>query len=134
MRVVSWNVNYPGGAGGARGLTAARAPLGARSVARSQAGLGWHLASGLAVLTRWSEVTSCLAQRPVRCLPWWRSWAWAWRIRTAAQCLGGVAQPWRAVLIATEVGDAEVIAASYHAPPGVSYGIAKPRQAVAFVS
>jgi hypothetical protein len=45
-----------------------------------------------------------------------------------------VAQPWRAVLIATEVGDAEVTAASYHAPPGVSYGIAKPRQAVAFVS
>ena len=51
----------------------------------------------------------------------------AYPLRTATQCLGGVAQPWRAVLIATKVGDAEVIAASYHAPPG---GQLRDREAV----
>ena len=40
-------------------------------------------------------------------------------------------QPWRTLAVAATIGGAEVFAASYHAPPGVSYGIAKPRQAVA---
>jgi hypothetical protein len=51
-----------------------------------------------------------------------------------SQLLDGVLQPWRTLLIATSTGGAEIFAVSYHAPPGVRYGIAKPRQAVAFAS
>jgi endonuclease/exonuclease/phosphatase family metal-dependent hydrolase len=44
------------------------------------------------------------------------------------------AQPERILLIETQTGGTPFIAVSYHAPPGVSYKIVKPRQAVAFAS
>jgi endonuclease/exonuclease/phosphatase family metal-dependent hydrolase len=40
----------------------------------------------------------------------------------------------RILLIETQIEGTPFIAASYHAPPGVTYGIVKPRQAVAFAS
>jgi hypothetical protein len=58
-----------------------------------------------------------------RGLPRGRSWL-----------LDGIEQPERIQLIETQVDGTPFIAVSYHAPPGVSYGIVKPRQAVAFAS
>src|SRR6202030_1204319 len=40
----------------------------------------------------------------------------------------------RILFIETQMEGTPFIAVSYHAPPGVSYGIVKPRQAVAFAS
>jgi hypothetical protein len=42
--------------------------------------------------------------------------------------------PERVLLIKTQTEGTPFIAASYHAPPGVTHGIVKPRQAVAFAS
>lgn len=44
------------------------------------------------------------------------------------------AQPERILLIKTQTGGTPFVAASYHAPPGVSYKIVKPQQAVAFAA
>lgn len=54
-------------------------------------------------------------------LPCCRSWL-----------LDEIAQPERILLIQTQTEGTPFIAVSYHAPPGVSYGIVKPQQAVAF--
>jgi hypothetical protein len=49
--------------------------------------------------------------------------------------LGEICLPERVVFIETQTAKGTpFIAASYHAPPGVSWGIVKPRQAVAFAS
>jgi hypothetical protein len=48
--------------------------------------------------------------------------------------LGDIRQPERILLIETQTEGTPFIAVSYHAPPGVTYGIVKPRQAVAFAS
>ncbi len=40
--------------------------------------------------------------------------------------------PDRVTAVGIRVGETPIVAASYHAPPGVSWGIEKPRQAVAF--
>jgi endonuclease/exonuclease/phosphatase family metal-dependent hydrolase len=45
-----------------------------------------------------------------------------------------LAQPERILLVETETEGTAFVAVSYHAPPGVSYKIVKPRQAVAFAS
>jgi hypothetical protein len=44
----------------------------------------------------------------------------------------GIQQLERVVLIETQTAGTPFFAVSYHALPGVSYGIVKPRQAVAF--
>jgi hypothetical protein len=46
--------------------------------------------------------------------------------------LGEIPQSERILLIETQTEGRPFIAVSYHAPPGVTYGIIKPRQAVAF--
>lgn len=48
--------------------------------------------------------------------------------------LGGISQSERIVLVETQTEGTPFIAVSYHAPPGVIWGIVKPRQAVAFAS
>jgi hypothetical protein len=48
--------------------------------------------------------------------------------------LDGIRFPERVLLIGTLMEGTPFIAASYHAPPGVTWGIIKPRQAVAFAS
>jgi endonuclease/exonuclease/phosphatase family metal-dependent hydrolase len=48
--------------------------------------------------------------------------------------LGEIRQSERIVLIETQTEGMPFIAASYHAPPGVTWGIVKPQQAVAFAS
>ena len=48
--------------------------------------------------------------------------------------LDGIRQPERILFIETETEGTPFIAVSYHAPPGVTYGIVKPQQAVAFAS
>jgi len=48
--------------------------------------------------------------------------------------LGEIPQSERILLIETQTERTPFIAVSYHAPPGVTYGIVKPRQAVAFAS
>jgi hypothetical protein len=48
--------------------------------------------------------------------------------------LDGIQQADKVLLIETRANGVPFIAVSYHAPPGVSYGIVKPRQAVAFAS
>jgi hypothetical protein len=45
-----------------------------------------------------------------------------------------IRQPERVLLIETQTEGTPFIAASYHAPPGVTHGIVKPQQAVAFAS
>jgi hypothetical protein len=47
---------------------------------------------------------------------------------------GGIRLSERIVLIETQTEGTPFIVASYHTPPGVSWGIVKPRQAVAFAS
>jgi hypothetical protein len=49
-----------------------------------------------------------------------------------ATLVAGVPHPLRTLLVTTTVDGAEITAGSYHAPPGVSYGIDKARQAVTF--
>jgi hypothetical protein len=56
-----------------------------------------------------------------RRLPLWRSWL-----------LDEIRLPERILLIETEIDGTRLIAVSYHAPPGVSWKLVKPRQAVAF--
>src|SRR5215470_11544170 len=46
--------------------------------------------------------------------------------------LGGLPQSERILLIESQTEGTPFIAVSYHAPPGVTYGIIKPQQAVAF--
>jgi exonuclease III len=48
--------------------------------------------------------------------------------------LDGILQPERILFIETQMEGRSFIAVSYHAPPGVAFGIVKPRQAVAFAS
>jgi hypothetical protein len=48
--------------------------------------------------------------------------------------LDGIRLSERILLIETQMEGTPFIAVSYHAPPGVTYGIVKPRQAVAFAS
>jgi len=49
--------------------------------------------------------------------------------------LNGIRLPWRVLFVETQTAEGTpFIAASYHAPPGVTWKIVKPRQAVAFVS
>jgi hypothetical protein len=48
--------------------------------------------------------------------------------------LDGILQSERILLIETQTDGTPFIAVSYHAPPAVSWGIVKPRQAVAFAS
>jgi hypothetical protein len=58
-----------------------------------------------------------------RGLPLCRSWL-----------LVEIQQPERILFVETQTEGTPFIAVSYHAPPGVTYGIVKPRQAVAFAS
>jgi hypothetical protein len=48
--------------------------------------------------------------------------------------LGEIRFPERVLIIETQMEGTSFLAASYHAPPGVTWGIIKPRQAVAFAS
>jgi hypothetical protein len=61
----------------------------------------------------------------------WRSLAAAW-LQRRAWLPANVPLPERILLAETIVDEQELIAVSYHAPPGVNWGIIKPRQAVAF--
>ena len=137
MRVVSWNINFPGSKRAARegAMLLELSPTlvllqeinpNSASVLLEAAGADW--------MVRADELPGAAPGTPLaRChAAAIAGWGLAYPHRL--QLLDGVLQPWRTLLIATSAGGVEVTAASYHAPPGVSYGIAKPRQAVAFAS
>jgi hypothetical protein len=136
VRVVSWNIAF-------RGLKAAKrqgcllrklsADLmllqevnpGSSEVLRAAAGADWMVR---AIDLRTPEPDDSPVQRrgvaiaghgPHPC----RSWL-----------LGEIRLSERIVLIETQMEGTPFIAVSYHAPPGVTWGIVKPRQAVAFAS
>jgi hypothetical protein len=136
VRVVSWNVNFPGSERAARegALLRELCPTlvllqevnpASAGILRQAAGAGWMVCAD-----ELPDAAPGLV--PARC-----------RVTAVAgyglpdphprALLEGL-QPWRTLAVATTIGGVEVFAASYHAPPGVSYGIAKPRQAVAFAS
>ena len=137
MRVVSWNVNFPGSKRAARegamlrGLRPALVLL--QEVNPNSASILSHVA-GADSMVRADELPSpepgsLPTRRHVAAVA-----GYGVEYPHHHQLLDGVLQPWRTLLIATRIGGTEIFAASYHAPPGVRYGITKPRQAVAFAS
>jgi hypothetical protein len=136
MRVVSWNL-YNRGPKAAKwqgGLLRELAPdlmllqevnPGSSEVLRAAAGADWMVKAidlrspkpddspvrrrGVAIAGR--------GPRPCR---WW--------------LLGGIPQSERILLIESQTEGTPFIAVSYHAPPGVIYGVIKPQQAVVFAS
>jgi hypothetical protein len=136
MRVVSWNLAFrgPKTAKLQGGLLRQLAPdlmllqelnPGSSAELADAAGADWLVR---AVDLRAAEPDdSPVRQRGVAIaghgLPPCRSWV-----------LDGIRLPERVLLIETQVGGTPFLAASYHAPPGVNWGIVKPRQAVTFTS
>lgn len=136
MRIISWNIAFR-----------------SSKTARQQGGLLRELAPDLVLLQELNPASSAvladaagvdwivraidlripeLDDSPVRRrgvaiaghgLPLCRSWL-----------LDGIRLPERVLLIETQAAGAPFAAASYHAPPGVNWGMVKPRQAVAFAS
>jgi hypothetical protein len=143
VRVVSWNLNFRGckAAELQGGLLRELAPdlmllqevnPGSSEVLREAAAAHWIIGA-IDLRTpepdesprRWRGVATA-----GRGLPRGRSWLlprrW-WR-------RGQVRFPERILLIETQTKETPFITASYHAPPGVSWKIIKPQQAVAFAS
>jgi hypothetical protein len=136
MRVVSWNIAFRDSATAKRqgDLLRKLAPdlmllqelnPGSSKVLADAAGADWMVRS---IDLRIPELQdSQVRRRGVAIaghgLPPSRSWL-----------LNEIRLPERILLIETQTEGAPFIAASYHAPPGVNYGIVKPRQAVIFAS
>jgi exonuclease III len=136
VRVVSWNIAFRGREAAKRqgGLLRKRAPdlmllqevnPGSSEVLAEAAGADWMVR---AIDLR----TPVPNDSPVR----WRGVAIAGHgLRPCRSwLLGEIPQSERILLIETQTEGTPFIAVSYHAPPGVTYGIVKPRQAVAFAS
>jgi hypothetical protein len=134
MRVVSWNIQFRG-----------------RDTAKRQGGLLRELAPDLMLLQELNPSASTVladaagADRMVRAIDLRTPKPDDSRRRGVAiaghglrPCrswlLDEIALPERILLIETQTEGTPFIAASYHAPPGVTYGIVKPQQAVAFAS
>ncbi len=134
VRVVSWNLNFRSvGAAHRQGellrelrpdlILLQEVNLGSAEVLRDAAARDWLIcAADLRVRTS--------GDRPVRS----RGVAIAGRgmAPRRAWLPADVPLPERILLAETIVDEQELIAVSYHAPPGVNWGIIKPRQAVAF--
>jgi endonuclease/exonuclease/phosphatase (EEP) superfamily protein YafD len=134
VRVVSWNLNFraAGGASSQGVLLRDLGPdlillqevnLGSAEILRQAAGVDWLIcAADLRVRSA--------DDRPVRS----RGVAIAGRgpAPRRAWVPEDVPLPERILVAETTVDDRDLTAVSYHAPPGVSWGITKPRQAVAF--
>jgi endonuclease/exonuclease/phosphatase family metal-dependent hydrolase len=134
MRVVSWNIAFRGPETAKRqgGLLRELAPdlmllqelnPGSSAVLKAAAGADWMVR---AIDLRTSAPDDSLVRRPGvaiagRGLHPCRSWL-----------LGEIQQSERILLIETQTEGTPFIAVSYHAPPGVTSGIVKPQQAVAF--
>ena len=133
VRVVSWNTNFPGRKTAKRQgdllreldpdlMLLQEVNPGSSEVLRDAAGADWMVR---AIDLRTPEPDDLPVHRGVaiagRGLPLRRKWL-----------LGEIEQSERILLIETRTEGTPFIAASYHAPPGVKYGIVKPRQAVAF--
>jgi hypothetical protein len=133
MRVVSWNVNFPGARRADRLGAVLREDspdlvllqeVNPRSagVLRQAAGVDWIVRADEADAPVYgtsapSHVVAVAGYGP--------------RPRHAT-LIAGVPHPFRILLVTTAIDGAEMTAGSYHAPPGASYGIDKARQAVAF--
>ena len=134
MRVVSWNL-YNRGVAGARlqgELLRKLSPdlillqevnPGSAETLRQEAGADWLICAA-------DLRQRAAGDRPVRSrgvaiagrgLPSQRAWSPA-----------DVPMPERILLVQTSIEGLDLTAVSYHAPPGVSWGIIKPRQAVTF--
>ena len=136
MRVVSWNIAFRGPKAAKRqgGLLRELAPdlmllqevnPGSSEVLRAAAGADWMVR---AIDLRTPEPDdSPVRRRGVAIaghgLHPYRSWL-----------LGEIRFSERVLLIETQMERTPFIAVSYHAPPGVTWGIVKPQQAVAFAS
>jgi len=133
MRVVSWNVNFPGPRRAER-LGAVlhndspdlvllqEVNPGSAEVLRQAAGVDWIIrADELDPVVRGASVSSHVV-----------AVAGYGPCPRDATLIAGVPHPLRILLVTTTVDGAEITAGSYHAPPGVSYGIDKARQAVTF--
>lgn len=136
MRVVSWNVAFRGPKVAKRQgrLLLGLAPdlmllqelnPGSSAALADAAGVGWMIR---AIDLRTPEPDDTPVRRRGvgicgRGLPPPRSWL-----------LGGIRLSERILIIETRMERTRFTAASYHAPPGVNWGIVKPRQAVAFAS
>jgi hypothetical protein len=134
VRVASWNIQFRGRKAAKRqgGLLRELAPElmllqevnpGSSAVLADAAGADW-MVKAIDLRSRGSDISRrhgvAIAGHG---LPPCRSWL-----------LGEIELSERILLIETHTEGTPFIAVSYHAPPGVSYGIAKPRQAVAFAS
>jgi endonuclease/exonuclease/phosphatase (EEP) superfamily protein YafD len=136
MRVVSWNIHFRGPEAAKRqgALLRELAPdlmllqelnPAASAVLADAAGADWIIR---AIDLRAAEPDDTPVRRrgvaiAGRGLPFCRSWL-----------LDEIWLPERILLIETQTEGTPFVAVSYHAPPGVSWGIVKPRQAVAFAS
>lgn len=136
MRVVSWNIAFRGPKAAKRQgdllrqLTPDLMLLqelnpGSSTILADAAGADWMVG---AIDLRTPEPDDSLVRRrgvaiAGHGLPPCRSWL-----------LDEIGLPERILLIETQTEGTPFIAVSYHAPPGVSWGIVKPRQAVAFAS
>jgi hypothetical protein len=138
VRVVSWNLNNRGPEAAKRlgGLLRELVPVpdlmllqevnpNSSEVFRDAAGADWMVKAidlrtpkpGDSPVRRRGVAIAGRGPRPCR---WW--------------LLGGIPQSERIVLIERHTEGTPFIAVSYHAPPGVSYKIVKPQQAVVFAS
>jgi hypothetical protein len=134
VRVVSWNIAFRGPEAAKRqgGLLRELAPdlmllqelnPGSSAVLRDAAGADW-MVSAIGLRTPGPDETP-LRRHGVAIaghgLPPCRSWL-----------LDGILLSERILFIETQTDGTPFVAVSYHAPPGVNYGIVKPQQAVAF--
>jgi endonuclease/exonuclease/phosphatase (EEP) superfamily protein YafD len=136
VRVVSWNLNFrePKTAARQGGLLRQLAPdlmllqelnPGSSAALQEAAGADWMVRAIDLRVPR-------LDDRPVRR----RGVAIAGRGRPPCRSwlLDGIELPERVLFVEQVVEGTSLIAVSYHAPPGVNWGIVKPRQAVAVAS
>jgi endonuclease/exonuclease/phosphatase family metal-dependent hydrolase len=134
VRVVSWNLNFRG-VGGARSEGALLRELDPDLILLQEVNLG---SAGILRQTAGVDWLICAAELRVGS-PDDR------RVRSRGVAIAGrgpaprrawvpedVPLPERILLAETTIDGHELLAVSYHAPPGVSWGITKPRQAVAF--
>jgi hypothetical protein len=136
VRVVSWNMNFRGPEAAKRqgDLLRGLAPdlmllqelnPGSSEALKEAAGADWMVRAVDLRIPQPDDLP--VRQRGVAIaghgLPPCRSWL-----------LDEIRLPERMLLIETQTEGTPFIAVSYHAPPGVNWGIVKPRQAVAFAS
>jgi exonuclease III len=136
MCVVSWNINFPGVKTAKRQgdllrkldpdlLLLQKVNPGSSEVLRAAAGADWMV-----------RAIDLRTPKPDDPPVLWHGVAVAGRGPRPCRCwlLSGVPQSERILLIERQIEGTPFTAASYHAPPGVDFGIVKQRQAVAFAS